>query len=196
MKRQVGIATLAAVSLLLLVPFAAQARVKTKATVFRAFRANGKPAIANRTKHGSCYTGSLTIDRNDAWRCQAGNFLYDPCFSSPKARGVVLCPGVQLRFAVKIRLTKGLPRAYADHGRPSLSDQPWNLQLMDGEHCGFSSGATSVVQGKRLNYFCSSSGQTGLWGYPNRHTHPWSILSGPFTAKSLHQHRLIRHAWM
>ena len=108
----------------------------------------------------------------------------------------MLCPGLELRFAIKLKLTKRLPECYADRGSPSLSHPPWNLQLTDGEHCGFASGATSVIDGERLNYFCSAGGRSGLWGFPDRHTEPWSILSGPFTAKRLHQHRYIRRAWM
>jgi hypothetical protein len=48
----------------------------------------------------------------------------------------------------------------------------------------------------RLNYFCENGGNNGLWGYPDRRSEPWTILIAPFTARSLHERRAIRHAWM
>lgn len=177
-------------------PSIARARIKTTAQVFHAFDAAGRPKLATRPKRGSCFSGSNAASRNDAWRCTVGNFIYDPCFSSPRAPGVVLCPGEELRFAIKVNLTKGLPRRYANSRPPALDEQPWNLQLLDGEHCIFLTGATSVLQGRRLNYACERSHTTALWGLPNRGTQPWSIFSAPFMATTLRDHRLIRWAWM
>ena len=174
----------------------AAGRITTKATVFRAFTPDGAPAIPVRSRRGYCYTGSLTVNRRDAWRCFVGNFIYDPCFSSANAPGVVICPNVQVSGGIRIRLTKAIPRRFADRGAPSLRNQPWNIQLSNGRHCAFSSGASNVVHGVRLNYFCGSGVNFGLWGFPDRRTQPWTIRSAPFTATSLHQRRPIRHAWM
>jgi hypothetical protein len=60
----------------------------------------------------------------------------------------------------------------------------------------FASGATAVVHGVRLNYFCGARCNYGLWGYPRRRFQPWTILIGPFNAKVLHARRAIRHVWM
>jgi hypothetical protein len=178
------------------VPASAVARTTTTATIFHAFKADGTPTLHTRSKSGSCFTGALTINRSDAWRCIVGNFLFDPCFSSALAPGKVICPNAQVNGGIEIRLTKGLPRAMGDHRRPSLRDQPWNIQLTNGRHCVFSSGASNFVNGLRLNYFCGSSGKLGLWGFPTRKTEPWTILSGPSTAKHLHARSAIRRAWM
>ncbi len=191
-----GLAVLGIVAIPLMLPAPAAARPRTIATVFHAFTSNGKPSIATRSKSGYCFTGSLTINRNDAWRCIVGNSLYDPCFSSAQAPGVVICPDRQVTRGTEIHLTRPLPRASADPGQPSLRNQPWDIELFSGRHFQFSSGASNVVHGLRLNYFCGSSCTYGLWGFPRRRTQPWTILVGPFTAKTLHQRRAIRHVWM
>ena len=177
-----------------LAPGAAQKVTRT--TVFQAFTQDGAPTIPVRSKAGYCWTGSLTINRGDAWRCFVGNYIYDPCFSSQHASGVVICPNLQLSSGISIRLTRPLPQQYGDPGVPSLGDQPWNIELASGRHCALASGASNVVHGIRLNYFCGSSSHFGLWGFPNRRAEPWTIWSAPFTATSLHQRRPIRHAWM
>lgn len=182
------------ISLALSAPVAAH--TKTVATVFHAFNSGGTPTIPTTSKSGHCFTGSLTINRNDAWRCFVGNTLYDPCFSSAQAPGVVVCPDRQVTGGVEIHLTRGLPHAMADTGTPSLRNQPWDVELFSGRHFQFSSGASDVVHGVRLNYFCGTSCTYGLWGFPRRRSQPWTILIGPFTAKSLHDRRAIRHVWM
>jgi hypothetical protein len=97
---------------------------------------------------------------------------------------------------IRIRLTRALPRRFADPGAPSLRDQPWNIELASGRHCAFSSGASNLIHGIRLNYFCARPAHFGLWGFPNRRAEPWTIWSAAFTATSLQQRRAIRHAWM
>jgi hypothetical protein len=127
----------------------------------------------------------------------SGNLLFDPCFSSPRAAGLVLCATAPWRNAgVKLRLTAALPRAMANHGAPSLRNQPWALELLNGRRCLFTGGATASVEGKRLNYFCTAGASNGLWGFPDRRGEPWSILSAPAAATHLRKHEPIRRAWM
>jgi hypothetical protein len=178
------------------VPASAVARTTTTATIFQAFKPDGTPTLHARAKSGHCFTGSITINRKDAWRCFVGNGLFDPCFSSTLAPGKVMCPNVQLNGGVEIRLTKGLPRAMGNHKRPSLRDQPWDIQLTSGRHCVFASGASNILHGVRMNYFCDARGAFGLWGFPNRRSEPWTILSAPATARHLHGRSAIRRAWM
>jgi hypothetical protein len=177
-------------------PAAATARTHTIETIFHPFKSDGTPTIHVHSKSGYCYSGSLAINRDDAWRCFTGNFLYDPCFSSPLVPGKVLCPGVNVTSGVEIKLTRGLPKRYADSGKPSLKQQPWDIQLTDGRHFQYSSGASNFVDGKRLNYFCGATCPVGLWGFPRRHTQPWTIVIARVTAKSLRTRRAIRHVWM
>ncbi len=187
---------LASAVVVIVQPAGAVAKTRTTVTIFRAFTASGTPTIPTRSESGHCYTGALTVDRNDAWRCIVGNYLHAPCFSAPQAAGVVVCPDAQVNRGLKIRLTKGLPRRYANTGRPSLSNQPWALQLTNGQHCTFASGATNVIHGIRGNYTCGAGFNFGLWGFPSRRSEPWTILIAPFTATRLHRRTAIRHAWM
>ena len=168
--------------------------MRTTVTSFQAFNSVGAPTIQVQSKSGHCFAPSQTASRSDAWRCVIGNLLLDPCFSSAKARGVVVCPDRQVNSGISIRLTRALPRPAPRRSR-SLSDRPWNIELANGQHCLLSSGVSSVIHGVRLNYFCDPGTRYGLWGYPNTRAQPWTILSGPFTAKRLSQHLAIVHAW-
>ena len=58
----------------------------------------------------------------------------------------------------------------------------------------FATGASARVHGQRLNYYCSS--KLALWGYPNRKSRTWTILSAPPSAKTLTHRTAILHAWM
>lgn len=173
----------------------AAARIRTQATIFRAFNAAGTPTLRVQSRSGYCFTGSLAINRSDAWRCLVGNFLYDPCFSSARARGVVICPNRQVNGGIRIRLTRALPGRFANRGSPSLSRRPWNIQLVNGTRCVYTSGATDVSRGVRLNYVCGDNNPRYLWGVPNRRVQPWTIRSAPFMPQRFRQ-RLIRRAWM
>lgn len=192
---------------LLAIPTAATASLGgTKVTVFHAFTASGRPTLPTKSLTGYCWTGSLTADRDDAWRCLVGNGLYDPCFSSAAAPAVVLCPNYKLTTDIEIHLTRPLPLKQADRGGPSVHIQPWLIELeastvpnVGPPRCEFSSGATNVIDGKRLNYFCTGGAFStmGLWGFPNREMSEWFILMTPTNAKSLSGGTdiAIRHAW-
>jgi hypothetical protein len=163
--------------------------------VFQAFAATGAPAIKVRPVRGSCFSGSLTSARSDAWRCITGNDLYDPCFSAAVAPGVVVCPNYDPTRGTEIRLTKRLPVAQANHGTSSAKSRPWALELYSGVYCGLASGALSVVDGLPNDYFCGPRAKSGLWGSPRRSTEPWTIFSAPFAAKTLSRRVSIKHAW-
>jgi hypothetical protein len=169
--------------------------LRTSVTVFRAFTPTGAPEIKVHPVSGSCFTGSLTAARSDAWRCIVGNNLYDPCFSSPQAPGVVICPNRDPTRGTEIRLTKGLPTTEANHGTPSTKRLPWAVELYSGAYCALASGALSVVDGLPGDYFCGAGAKNGLWGSPRRSTEPWTIFSAPLTATSLSHRVSIRHAW-
>ena len=169
----------------------------TSTTVYQAFTPHGSLKLRTRSKAGYCWTGSGTTPRRDAWRCFVGNYIYDPCFSSARDRGMVVCPDDPwLETGVKIRLTKPLPYPSGNHSAPSRGLQPWAFELYDGRRCRFSSGASDVIEGKRLNYFCGASSEEGLWGFPYRGSEPWTILTAPFQATELSERAEVRHAWM
>lgn len=169
----------------------------TIASVYRPFRANGSTFLRTHTHSGYCFTGSSAADRRDAWRCLTGNLIEDPCFSASASARSVVCPlGPWTRRALRIRLTRPLPGKFANHPAPSLHVQPWAIELFGGHRARFSSGASSVVEGDRLNYSFGSGTSEGLWGYPDRSAEPWTIFDAPFGAQHLTRHVAIRRAWM
>jgi hypothetical protein len=179
---------------LVLVPPGARADTTT-ATVYRAFTPHGFVKVHTHTNRGSCFAGSLTAPRRDAWRCIVGNYIHDPCFALTAHSSYVICPDAPWRkTGTKISLTEVLPQAYRNHKAPSTTPLPWAVELSSGERCLFLSGATTVVEGERLNYLCG--GEEGLWGYPYRGAEPWTILQGPSEAHELSERVAIRHAWM
>jgi hypothetical protein len=169
----------------------------TTATVYRPFTASGASRLSGPAKRGYCWTASETTGRHDAWRCASGNYIYDPCFSTAVVKQFVLCPLAPWRnTGIKLLLTRPVPTALANHGALSLRNQPWALELYDGRTCLLSGGASSLVNGIRLNYFCTNGGSTGLWGFPNRRTEPWTIYIAPYSATRLSQRATIKRAWM
>lgn len=176
----------------------AHAAQRTQARVYYAFNAAGRPAIrVTRRVRGSCWTGSLAINRNDAWRCFAGNnVIADPCFSSGKTKGIVLCPAPSAawRSGVKINLTRGLPRRYGHKRGPSKSGKPWGIQTTSGLRCVLGSGAAPIVGKRRANYGCGPSRQF-LWGAPQRNFKLWRIYIAPINARKLTRKAEIRTAW-
>jgi hypothetical protein len=126
----------------------------------------------------------------------SGNEIIDPCFSSTQARAIVLCPtsGPWDRGLLEIKLTKKLPARYANKGKPSTTGLPWALQTTTGWKCELATGATDVIIGMRLNYFCDGT-KRGLWGSPARGTQPWHIYAALPSAKTLSNQVNIRYAW-
>jgi len=173
---------------------ASAATTTTKTHIYQAFTSSGKPAIKiTKTVTGTCNGGSAAINRNDAWRCFAGNFVYDPCFNSSKANGILVCPGnpwstSAVELKLKGKLTLGNTK------KPSTSGMPWAIETTTGLKCAIDTGATTVVQKQRLNYFCVKS-KDGLWGSPSRKHEPWTIYIAPGTTTKLSTTVGIQTAW-
>jgi len=172
----------------------ASANLTTRPKVYRAFTPHGNSVFRTRLRHGSCFVGASSINRRDAWRCTGGHLIYDPCFSSSKRPGIVLCPndpwsgtGVKLRLTARLRGGNG--------PAPSTRARPWAVELYDGRRCQVITGASSILQGQRANFDCGRK-QDALWGNPDRSTAPWTIFTAPFDAQALLARAAIRYAWM
>ena len=132
--------------------------------------------------------------RNDAFRCFVGNFLYDPRLRAPHGRPIVVCPIPWGDGGTEIRLTRPLP-ATGSHTPPSLALEPWALETTSGSRCLLAGGASSLIDGTRLNYFCGTGAKYGPWGYASRRARLWTVFEAPFSAHTL-QHRVaIARAW-
>jgi hypothetical protein len=173
---------------------AAAGATHTQTHIYEAFTAAGRPVVhVSRTVRGSCFTGSSATVRADAWRCLTGNLLLDPCFSSAKAKGIVLCPTHAWSSSVlKLKLTSRLPRG--DSGKPSSTGLPWAVETTSGAKCTIDTGASNVVDHRRANYFCTGR-DNWLWGAPSRKSQPWTILSAPIRTSKLSRRVGISQAW-
>ena len=176
---------------------AAAAAGRTQVNVYRAFTRSGQPTVPTLRVHGRCLGGSDTINRRDAWRCQSQQFIYDPCFSSRRARGVVICParGLFHGWAIRIKLSRKLPREGGNAGRPDRTrGLPWALVTASGWRCRLITGATTVVHGQRRNYTCKGT-KNNLWGAPDRHRRSWTIFYASQGATHLRRRTQLTTVW-
>jgi hypothetical protein len=195
-------AVTAALLTFVLATAAASAPIRAGATgrhLFAPF--NGAGGIAagvriGKRGRGYCWTGSLTDARPDAWRCFLGNFILDPCFSGKSAATdtFVLCADSPWRPLTRLVLTKPLPRATGNRKTNPMRTPPWAIQLRSGARCVFVSGATSLIAGRRINYFCGRNGAV-LVGLPRRGAATWTILVAPRSSARTLSPQPIAHVW-
>jgi eukaryotic-like serine/threonine-protein kinase len=135
--------------------------------------ASGMSAAA--TQSGSCFTTSSATTAPGAYRCLAGNDLYDPCFASaPSGAGMVGCPNPQNPDSVVvIKLTSPLP-APATTAGPAII--PWLLVLANGEHCQTITGTGGILGGKNEIYGCPDG---GVYGQPDQSAATWQVSYAP-----------------
>ena len=150
----------------------------TEVTVFAPTADDGSSTVKpTKVLDGSCWTTSIGSSRQDGYRCSAGHEIYDPCFvvdpGKPQTR--VLCMNSPFdRDAVELKIPD-LPEADAsDVGGTPEDGNPWALVLESGQRCeSTGGGATSAVNGQRLNYVCGKD--LALYGEPDRTTATWTI---------------------
>jgi hypothetical protein len=111
---------------------------------------------AQKMLDGSCWTSSIASPRADAYRCMAGNEIYDPCFViDPKSAG---CPtDLTSDRGVVLNLTKPLPKPES----PAPSPQAFAMVLQSGAACNRATG-TVVAD---YPYYCS--GESGVCQGPD-----------------------------
>lgn len=110
--------------------------------------------LTGREVEGYCWTRSIAVARDDAWRCMTGNLIYDPCFSTTNPSAPLVCvpnPSEPSRN-IRMVLTRPLPSSAPSAGRPHA----WALRLDDGATCTYFTGATGPIDGQRLSYGCSN----------------------------------------
>ncbi len=164
-----------AVAVALLTP--AQASTRTQVVIFTPWARDGLHhgfGIAAKAK-GACGTHSRVTTRPDAWRCTAGDDVYDPCFEGIARTDEVACAETPFSTSVVlIRLAKPLEgRAKAFTRWLDRKGAPWGLRLAGGDKCVFATGAPYLIDGKRLNYACERSGWVA--GVPDRAVDLWTV---------------------
>lgn len=105
---------------------------------------------------GECWTDSAAVDRPEAWRCAAGNEIYDPCFALAELKDAVVCGADPARqhHGFVLKLAKPLP---ARSLPPRAEPLPWMLKLADGSVCELTTGTSAQVGGQDVPYECSDS---------------------------------------
>jgi len=107
--------------------------------------------IPSEIQEGSCWINALTSGRKGTWRCVVENRIYDPCFVASKINNLI-CDSdpITKDKGFQLKLTEPLPE---DMG--AEEGQGWLIELEDWTTCRFITGATGVINGKRINYMCS-----------------------------------------
>ncbi|HUY86424.1 MAG TPA: hypothetical protein VMU77_04875 [Acidimicrobiales bacterium] len=120
---------------------------------------------------GNCWTTSSPDYNNPyAWRCMAGNYIYDPCFAPPAAQKVrqVACPVSPTGAVTLMNLSS--PLAQSSSQRTSGSTFAWYIELSNGQGCSrFDGAGPPKVDGVTLDYLCTGGGAAE----PNRNAQPW-----------------------
>jgi hypothetical protein len=99
----------------------------------------------------TCEPGSEAIGQ--AYRCFAGNEVYDPCWAEKASSPTVLCVG-EPWAATAARLTVGGTLAPLAGPAPGPAP-PWGVELADGQRCILLQGAHSEFGGQVIDYYCN-----------------------------------------
>jgi hypothetical protein len=121
-----------------------------------------KPSIVQGIdkKEGTCWTNSIAApSRLDAWRCNIGNEIEDPCFVYEKDKSL-LC-GVdptKAKAGFLLMLTKPLP-SQANLSRAADKASGWLLQLADGSVCSPFQGTMPILRNSKKSamYACNDN---------------------------------------
>ena len=116
------------------------------------------PAVPEgQPQEGSCWTNSLSVPRDDAWRCMVGNQIHDPCFLAADGKTIVCDANpVTDEPGFVLKLTQPLPTPdVPEAAKSAMQYNGWLIELTDGSDCSFMTGATAGIDGERINYGCS-----------------------------------------
>lgn len=112
-----------------------------------------------RAEFGACEAPSREDRRGDAYRCDVGGFIYDPCFAGTQTAHYVVCPLYDPTAEV-LRVKLLVPLL---HNPLSLKPgKPWELETADGRWCKLYVGPPTIrVNGARLAYDCDPGSLVG-----------------------------------
>jgi hypothetical protein len=102
----------------------------------------------------SCIPGSEAIGR--AYRCFAGNEVYDPCWPLRATTGRASTTTVLCLLAPWSRTAARLTVRSQPGPVPALGPvtEPWGVQLQDGTRCVLVQGAHVPFDGTPVDYYC------------------------------------------
>jgi hypothetical protein len=115
-------------------------------------------------------------------------------------RGPAQCPRVGLGERAGPRPVAGLADPGREAGvadelfwRGSPGGPPWAVELANGSRCVFASGASTVVDGRRLNSFCGRNRY--LFGSPDTSRSVWRIRMSRDPNGAGMRKAAIRRSW-
>lgn len=168
----------------------------TELRVFQAWQGDGSLAAGLRaaTTETDLTCDAATVS-DGALRCLFGSSLRQPCFVSPQDRHSVACLMTPWDTDVVVgRLAQPLSGA-TTRGEEVTKGRLWAAELADGVRCHFTTGATMVVAGRRLDYSCSAGSG---WGDPDRGHSTWTLAYTPGDTpppSDAFESRAIKIAW-
>ncbi len=109
------------------------------------------PVEGEEATGGSCGP-SIALNRPDAWRCFAGSRVFDPCFSEEDVDDEVVCM-ISSPWEAKGALVS-LDEPLRERLDGVHASKVWGIELADGSRCSWMGGATTTIEGARLNYSC------------------------------------------
>jgi hypothetical protein len=167
-------------------PVRAHAAAATQVVRLRPVDAHGHLragyTITHRHGRAHCVLGSEAIGA--AYRCFAGDAIFDPCWVQAGAdHSHVICLGLPWTHDVfRVHVTRG----YDNSVPATRAHYPWGLRLTRGTRCARVQGATGRVHGRPVTYFCPHS-KLMLLGEPNRSKPQWTIRTARPTHDGLDQ---------
>ena len=141
----------------------------------RVVRFTPQAAPKGSARPGNCLR-SLVSDRIDAYRCNAAETTYDPCFPIT-GRGLVVCDADPRDITSGVLVTATLPSAFA-WGPRDDSRRAWFFELEDGSTCRpLISGGGREVDGMVELYTCrfAPPGSDAVLGEIDTRAPVWTI---------------------
>ena len=153
--------------------------------------------VTGSDESAQCSSGSYLVVQ--AYRCFVGDEIHDVCYLDRRDPSLPAMVCVDAPWA-----TRALRAAYSqdpDHSSGAKpSHPPWALELTRrGRRCTFTAGATTAVDGHRLNYSCAANppleSELYLFGDPDRSRPVWRIRASTSPNGPDLQWVQIRRAW-
>ena len=123
--------------------------------------------VTDRHGRANCLLGGIAV--GTAYRCFAGNVIYDPCWLQADRTHVVCLVTPWRHGVVRLHVTRGVD---GSHGPAPV--RSWALRLADGTRCVRVQGATGVVDGRAISYICTDD-TTVLLGEADTSGDGWRI---------------------
>lgn len=148
-------------------------------TVLKLYRPFGEATeqmspIAAVTLAGTCSGQSQLSVREDAWRCQVEQTVYDPCFikATHQSRQLI-CPSSPWSSEA-VAIDVEAPLDNSQHVTLDMARAlPWAVELSNGEYCQ-AVISTHTIDSMPVRYQCSNNQL--LIGHLQRCKAPWSML--------------------